>query len=142
MSIYRFSATEMFGVPIDAGSEILKNTRAGAGLVVQLMGQYSIEGALVQDKGPTNITPPYWRKNNMEYLMTLEDSGVATVHLMPKHADTETVDINITPFVTSVGIGIRTVQITPEQPAFILVGNSPRFEEPYCLHEAVVSLDD
>lgn len=132
MEIKRFSAADIFGIPMENPESV--RTRAG---VLALLGAYDIQGQDVP-ADVIDITPYYWQKHKFNYLMTRQhEDGPAQVEFMPTSANSETYTLAGRMFVQAT---VRNIIIPTNQEMFIILGPGPRFGDQVCIHEAIVSV--
>jgi hypothetical protein len=137
MDIVRFSAVEVFGIPIDK-PETLGSTQR----MVKLLGAYSVQ-PLEITTDVLDITPYYWDNPTFRYFLSRNKEGnSAVVDLMPCR-DNSSASI-ITPLsrnlLLEIDTPLRSVEIPTLQETVAILGPSPRFGGQICLHELVAAL--
>jgi hypothetical protein len=137
MEVVRFSAVEIFGVPMDSPEQI--NTISK---LVKLMGAYSVHAQEVSAE-LTDITPYYWQNPAFRYYLSRKDaSGPAVIDVMPRHNDSAT--FLIAPLERDALIGIetpeRSIEIPTQQECMVIGGPGPRYGGHLCIHELIASL--
>ncbi|HSX33477.1 MAG TPA: hypothetical protein VLF91_04025 [Candidatus Saccharimonadales bacterium] len=139
MRIVRYSALEMFGMPIDKSEYGADPER-----LRQLMEVYSIEPTEVP-VDTRDITPYYWRRPLFRYFMsrTVAD-GPVVMDMMPVQADSAALEVATpVPNVTIIGeTAVRSYAIPRDIPGIAIVGPGPRFREQLCVHELIVYRPD
>jgi len=138
MTLERYSAVEMFGVPIEKGGE------ASNEHMLELMLAYNIDPQAVPAE-PTDITPYYWQNSNLLYYAALlHPEGPAVVDLLPRHADSETYLVLQKLGNCAVGLQVtevRRIEIPTNQQALAIAGPGPRFPDRICVHELIMYTD-
>lgn len=137
MRIYRYSAVNMFGIPLDNPEKITQEDG-----LVKILDSYGIEPEPVPSD-PTNITPYYWKNNNLVYFTSRADpDGPVVIDLLPKHADVEAYLMGRVGPAVVVASGIRRIEIPTDQDSMAIIGaGSPRFAGQLCLHEFITARD-
>jgi len=133
MRIERYSATAMFGVPVDNPA----NLREPADLL-RLFGAYDITGQPIATE-LTDITPYYWQQPQFRYLMSRASAnGPVEVDFMPTTDRSEMYLTGIFDEPTLAVQGLRRMVIPTMEPMVVIAGGSPRFVGQVCVHEAIV----
>ncbi len=140
MAMYRLSAVEIMGIPLDEPQEI---SGGGAPAILRLMSLYSIEPELVKPMGPQDITPWYWEppEHPYKYFVSSGKTGVVEIDLMPATDDAVSIEFRR----RRAGlVAKRALDMSYRLPydgeSFVLAGSSPRYVGQACLHEAFLNL--
>ena len=91
----------------------------------------------LDDAGPTDITPYFWKNSNFRYMLSKPSQNVAHVDLLPnvKGATTVLMAKNI-----GIEVPVRTIRIPTDQDLMVIVGGgSPRFAGEICIFEVITS---
>jgi hypothetical protein len=134
MHVERFSAVEIFGVPMDNPEDMTDVEK-----IVRLMGAYGIRGTEVTTE-LIDITPYYWTKNVFRYYLSREsEDSQAVIDIMPRYHDSTAYLVTSIDQDTLIGLRTpkRTIKIPTEQPALGVVGPSPRYLDHICIHEFI-----
>lgn len=134
MRVQRFSAIEMFGVPVDDRS-LLYSARG----LLRMMSQYGIEGTEIPE-ALTDITPPYWDDNKYTYHISRQSpDGPVAVELRPVYEDSqmELVLGKSPEGLIKVPYSLERMEVPTDQAAFPVLGPGPRFGAQLCVHEVV-----
>lgn len=141
MPIHRYSAVEVFGVPIEDPERLAREALPG---IRRLLESYNVEPQLVQPTDPVDISPPYWQapKTKFRYFLESQTAGAATIRMMPVYSDSMAASVsNIGGFQVLRPEAQRSYRLPEDQEAFIIAGpGSPRFIGKICIHEAFVNL--
>ncbi len=133
MRAVRFSAVEMFGIPLKEPDNLDPRILQG------LMSAYSITSQEVPED-PTDITPYYWSDAPSRYFLSkATPPNLAVVEWMPKRTNSTT---KVEVMAGSVAIAsyeapIRALYIPTNVENFAITGESPRFAGQTCLHELI-----
>lgn len=137
MSLQRYSATHMFGAPIEGVDG--HNTRQ----LVELLAAYDVEPQEVP-REPTDITPYYWKNPNFRYYVSLaHPEGPAVVDLLPRHTD---IDMYLLQRIGDFAVGlqipdVRHIEIPTDEMGLAIIGPSPRFPDKLNVHELITYTD-
>lgn len=134
MTFNRYSAIPNFGVPVDNPEAIRDHLS-----LIRLMGQYGITAEDVPTD-LTDITPYYWPGNPLRFFVSRpKPEGPVELDIMPAE---EGVQPLMAVSGMNVGIiGVKSIKIPDNVPAFAITGRSPRFSDDIvCVHEMIVHL--
>ena len=134
MPITRYSAAEIFGVPLENRSDV-----QNVGTIVAVMKEHGVGGQVVTEEGPENITPPYWR-DPVTYWLKLVSPELAEIHILPKDLDAGGYAFTKIGAYTAVFSGVRLIEIPTDQPSVLIASRgSPRYPGQICAHEIITA---
>ncbi len=141
MRFSRYSATSMFGAPIDDLERLIQPVPDRLERIIGHMTAYGIEAEPLP-VGLTDITPFYGTQNKLRYYLNFDGSDSVEIHLMPnvdggapEMIEGPEPDVDLLRMVTE-----RTIVLPTDEQIFALAGGSPRFDQ-MCIHELIVSHD-
>jgi hypothetical protein len=137
MHIVRFSAVEMFGVPIEDLSGASDHFE-----VISKLRDHSVHEQEVST-GIVDITPYYWSDSNFRYLLSRkEDEGPVTFLLAPRN-DEATIRL-LRPLgeygIASTEADFSSLEIPTQESSSGVIGPTPPSGR-ICLHELVACID-
>lgn len=135
MKFVRYSASEMFGVPLD---NMFEKPGAEQEDFMRLLGYYGI-GPQEIEREPVDITPYYWRNPDFRYFLSLaHPEGPAVLEMLPNKDGVENMVRVQVPSYGAVEVeGIRRLEIEAPGAMRVIIGGSPRFQDQLCLHELI-----
>lgn len=91
-------------------------------------------------EGNYDITPPIWTKHIYQYNLTVLDSGLGVVRLIPRYPDSHSGPLDNNGLV-HLRAGGRTIKIPDDQLIFVLLGPN-RLNHHICLYELLFYVPD
>ena len=140
MPVYRMSAVERYGIPIDD----LKQLSGGAQAIGEFMARHAVEPVLVQESEAIDVTPPYLlpRHTHFMYYLSSQKRGEAVIELLPLELDIDDLHSPIPEFTYIGGQAPNYTYMLPQlKKAIVICGPSPAYDGVECLHEAFLELD-
>ncbi|HEX8226413.1 MAG TPA: hypothetical protein VF572_00935 [Candidatus Saccharimonadales bacterium] len=142
MAIYRLSAIERLGVPLDD----LKEIGGGPQAIHRFMSRFDIEPVLVAETDLEDVTPFYWTsaETDFRYLLTARKAGEVVVDVMPYDEVFLTSTVDMLAADTTIVMGRpqkMTYELPQRQRGFVIAGASSEYPGKFCIHEAFVDLE-